>query len=169
MLREKRGGKMRRRCFFILILVLTLLAFIDALGIPLKPAQLPPGESEAITCTGKILRIQSKDGRTDMQIKLLTYGDKKVDFSENVLVSVYENLNACSLSRSTSGRSASMKKRWRVWKPSGAVSKCRNWLWMVKTDTSSTNVTILCNNRKPRPNTILERNRKRPFTMSIGL
>ena len=91
---------MRRRCFFILILVLTLLAFIDALGIPLKPAQLPPGESEAITCTGKILRIQSKDGRTDMQIKLLTYGDKKVDFSENVLVSVYENLNACSLSRS---------------------------------------------------------------------
>ena len=100
MLREKRGGKMRRRCFFILILVLTLLAFIDALGIPLKPAQLPPGESEAITCTGKILRIQSKDGRTDMQIKLLTYGDKKVDFSENVLVSVYENLNACSLSRS---------------------------------------------------------------------
>jgi len=91
---------MRRRCFFILILVLTLLAFIDALGIPLKPAQLPPGESEAITCTGKILRIQSKDGRTDIQIKLLTYGDKKVDFSENVLVSVYENLNACSLSRS---------------------------------------------------------------------
>ena len=70
MLREKRGGKMRRRCFFILILVLTLLAFIDALGIPLKPAQLPPGESEAITCTGKNLRIQSKDGRTDMQIKL---------------------------------------------------------------------------------------------------
>lgn len=64
---------MRRRCFFILILVLTLLAFIDALGIPLKPAQFPPGESEAITCTGKILRIQSqrrKDRHADKALNI---------------------------------------------------------------------------------------------------
>lgn len=95
------GGKMRRRLFtFTLLLTLCLFA-LQQIGVPLRMNELSldgfyaendenTGDSRgSIVCVGKVVKIQEKEGKHSLRVRLSECNGSRVDFCEDVLLNIY--------------------------------------------------------------------------------
>ena len=80
---------MRRKCFFLLIVVLILLYGLKALGIPLADSIEMEFFEASRSYTGKVTVIQEKEGRVSLQVKVTSADGKPVEFPESVLLNFY--------------------------------------------------------------------------------
>lgn len=80
---------MRRKCFFLLIVVLILLYGLDALDIPLAGSIEMKFFEESKDYTGKVTGIQEKEGKASLQVKVISADGNPADFPERVLLNLY--------------------------------------------------------------------------------
>lgn len=84
---------MRRKCFAALMVVIALLALADAAGLPLKAAQIPETSGE-ILCEGKVISVKEEEKRVTLRVRLKSIDGEAVNFSEDVLASLYGSENS---------------------------------------------------------------------------
>ncbi len=79
---------MRRKCFAALMVLIALIALADAAGLPLKAAGISAGSEESF-CTGKVVGVKEEENRITLRIRLKSLNGEAVNFSEDVLGSLY--------------------------------------------------------------------------------
>lgn len=107
---------MRRKLFILLLATVTLLMLLYRAGVPLRTNEisleeyiLPKSTNEAakntetkekeeynsdngIECVGKVIRIREKEGKHTLRVRLTACNGIKADFCEDILISVYKDL-----------------------------------------------------------------------------
>ena len=80
---------MRRKCFFLLIVLLLVLYALDFLEIPLAETLDENLFGETISLTGKVIDIRQKDSCISLTVKPEMRNGEPITPAENVLVSYY--------------------------------------------------------------------------------
>ena len=83
---------MRRKIFAVLMVIIALLALADGAELPLKAAQLCAGSGESL-CMGKVISVKEDEKRITLRIRLKSLNGEAVNFSEDVLATLYRSDN----------------------------------------------------------------------------
>lgn len=102
---------MRRKLFVLLLVTVTLLMLLYRADVPLRMNEISlekyllpncTNESEKnteteeystdIECMGKVIRIQEKEGKHTLRVRLAACNGNKTDFCEDVLISIYNDV-----------------------------------------------------------------------------
>ncbi len=70
------------------MVLIALIALADAAGLPLKAAGISAGSEESF-CTGKVVGVKEEENRITLRIRLKSLNGEAVNFSEDVLGSLY--------------------------------------------------------------------------------
>ena len=80
---------MRRKCFFLLIIILIVLYTADFLGIPMAAGTEEALLYRSIEFTGKVVGLQDKGEYLRLTVKLEGAEDRKLRAGERVLLNYY--------------------------------------------------------------------------------
>ena len=80
---------MRRKCFYLLVIVLIFLYAFDFMGIPLSGEIDEVFFERSIVFTGKVVEVQQKDDYLRLTVKPERAGGAECNLKENVLLNFY--------------------------------------------------------------------------------
>lgn len=83
---------MRRKIFAATLLVIILLMLLYRAGVPLRMHELGSDMADSAEYTGKVIRLQEKENGYSLRLRLSECNGERVHYSEEVMVSVYEQL-----------------------------------------------------------------------------
>ena len=87
--KAQEGDIMRRKCFFLLIVLLLVLYTFDFLGISLAETLDESLFEESISFTGKVIDIRQKDSCIRLTVEPEMRAGERITPAENILVSYY--------------------------------------------------------------------------------
>lgn len=87
------GGIMRRKIFAFVLALIILLMFLHRAGVPLRINELSfekyDDTDTGIECIGRVIKVQEKEGKHTLRVRLTSCGGIETHFCEDVLLSVY--------------------------------------------------------------------------------
>ena len=81
---------MRRKCFYLLIVVLIAMYTMDFMGIPLKKGIDEDLFTGSRSFTGKVISVQQKDDCLRLTVEIESAEGRSISMGENVLLNIYD-------------------------------------------------------------------------------